>query len=99
MEGELEGSYLSMFSRANIGLFATRDCFLRFSMEDFFAQVTGGMSRSGLFSEPNRVGDMLSLPPQNGRGDLNGDASNGDESRLTIIFYEKSAKVSCLGKV
>lgn len=85
--GELEGSYLSLFSLANIGLLATREAFLRFSIEPRFAG-TGDTSRSGLFSEPKRAGAVASFSLQNARGERKGDGSNGEESRLTIIFCE-----------
>lgn len=84
--GELDGSYLSLVSLANMGLFATRDAFFRFSTDGRFDGY-GETSRSGValaMSRPGGAGEASSFCQ---KGDERvGDASNGDESRLTIIF-------------
>lgn len=72
-----------------MGLFATRDAFFRFSTDGRF-EGYGETSRSGValaMSRPGGAGEASSFCQ---KGDERvGDASNGDESRLTIIFWDR----------
>jgi hypothetical protein len=78
------GSYSCFCSRANMLLFLTRDCFLRFSMELRLGDsCAGDDSRSNSFSDSKRfLGEMV-CSFQNRRGLL----LNGELSLVRKIFY------------
>ena len=82
------GSYSLLCSRANMLLFLTRDAFFRFSMDDRRV-IEGEISNDiGGDTGPKRVGEVPSLVCQKDRGEfgLNGEESNGDDSRLRTGF-------------